>query len=282
MSRLGWAVLVLGLLAPVVGAGEGGDLERRKAAAAVDVFRKEFASKTLSVRMQALWDLAQVKHDLATKEICRQALPDLDPEIRSAAAMVLGKVRASPEVAGPHLAKALPRNEDTPEVQVAIIRAIADIGYLDARKALVDAAMRFREEEYRFVTNEVMRAFARLGDVKALPFLLQLLEFEGEKLRGRRGPLVRASSDAEAKRIYDAKYKKFAYPKGTPETVIRWWFQELVEAVHVITGEEFMDAGAFRIWLQAHAKELGLKNADLNRPRLVPKKPKHPPKDEDR
>jgi hypothetical protein len=232
--------------------------------------------------MEALWDLAHTRLPAAYREIGREVLEDPDPEVRAAGARILGKVGADPEVAGPFLRDRLPKEDDFPEVQVAIVYAIGEIGYADARDELRDAARRFLEEDYRFVTSEVMRTFGKLEDVKALPFLLGLLRYEGKTLRGRKGPLVRASSDAEAKKIYDKKYKKFAYPKGTPETVIRWWMQDLVAAVVAITGEEFEDADGLAAWMKDHRREYGFRGRDLDPKPPVPKKPKKEPEESDR
>jgi len=271
MARFAMLALVLLLLAPPALAGEKkaddeakpDDAATLRAKAALDVFRKEFKAEDPEDRMEAVAGLREHRHALVVREIGRTGLVDPEPGVRQVAARVLGFMKEQAAEAGKLLTAALMKNEAEPETQIAIVRAIRKLEYTGAREELTKAARHFLEEEYQFVTNEVLITFGAQKDVHALPFLLVLYEYEGVYLRGRRGPLVRAANDAEAKRIYEKKYGHLKNPQGKPETVVRYWQQEMLNAIKAITGRTFEDAAEFRDWLEKNCRKLGIKRSDI-------------------
>jgi HEAT repeat protein len=193
------ALVLLGMAIGTTDAAETPDTATVKAV--IKVFRKRFAEESMRVRMEALRELAETRHFLAVDEIGRRVLTDEDPEVRMAGALILARVGANPDRAGPFLRDLLAKNDDHPEVQVEFIRAIRKLDYRGAHRELVKAAMRFLEEDYRFVTAEVLMTFGAQKDVSSLPFMLKLAEYNTEKLRGRRGPAIRTgSSESTASR----------------------------------------------------------------------------------
>lgn len=271
MNRLPLLCLFLLLAPAVAGADDGATL---RAKSAIKVFRTEYDTPDPGKRMEAVAGLREHRHPLVVEEIGRTGLVDRAPAVREVAARVLGFMSDQKADAGRLLTVELMRNEDQPEVQIAIIRAIRKLGYAEARDELTAAAGHFLEEEYRFVTNEVLITFGTLKDAHALPFLLMLAEYEGVYLRGRKGPRVRAANDADAKRIYEKKYGHLKNPKGTPETVMEYWRQELDNAIEAITGQSFETPEEFRSWLEKNYRQLGLKRSELKK--KAPRKTKSP------
>ena len=260
-------ILMLVLLPSLARAAED-KAEKRRAEAAVTVFQRAYAHKDPGKRMDAVAGLRDFGHPLVVEEIGKSALVDKVPDVRRVAAQVLGYMKDQAADAGPLLAKHLEKNAKVPEVQIAIVRSIRRLDYRDARAALIKAAGNYREETHRHVTDEVLITFGKFKDAHALPLLLTLYEVEGVHLRGKSGPRVRAANREQARRIYEKKYGKLRDPKGTPETIVRWWQQEMENAITQITGEQSDDAPAFRTWLKKNYKTLGLKRSEL------PKKPK--------
>jgi hypothetical protein len=239
---------------------------------ALEALRAGLSEEHVEDRCEAVAAAVEHVHVEIVDVLGKKALRDASPEVRDVAAQVLGRMKALADRAGPFLRDEIARNDEHPGVQVTLIRSIARLGYGEARKEL-QAALRkhFREEKYRWVTTEVLRAFATLKDVKSLPFLLRLYEYKGRcPRRVEAGPAERAGTDAEAKRRYEAKHGKGRkMPKGKGETVDALWWQHLVASVKALTGQEFEDAKAFREWLKANARKLGIDPKELgNRRRL--------------
>ena len=286
MKRLLVALLALMVLCPVVVAKEKknakppadeegappevdeAEAKRQKALelqakTSIEIFRKEFKSKKQGVRIQAVFDLARVKHDLVIDELAKKPFYDRDPEVRDATAQLFAEMTFNVEKAGEVLKKALPKNEDYPEVQRSIIRSIGKLKYLDALDELKDAAARLNEEKYKWVTVEVVRTFGELEDPRCLPFLLWMSEYGGHALKWSTGEVKvdkTRSGDAD-QREAEAKWKaKYGHikPKKPPAPIIREYMQELQATVKKLTGQEFRDATAFRKWLEANAEKLGL------------------------
>jgi len=260
------------LAAPAVG---GDDDEKKdplklQAKTSIKVFRKEFRSRDLGRRMNALMDLARIKHDLVIDELGKKPLYDRNPEVRDAVAQLLGEMDNNPEKAGEYLKEALVKNEDFPEVQRSIIRSIGNLKYEDAFEELKEAASHLNEEKYRWVTVEVVRAFGKIENPNCLPFLLWMSEYGGKVLKWATGEVkvdkTRAgdADQREAEAKWKAKYGHIK-PKKPPAPLIRTYMQELRKTVKKLTGQTFEDATEFRKWLEEHAKELGLDPDELSK-----------------
>jgi hypothetical protein len=213
-----------------------------QAKTSLKIFAKEFKSKTLGKRIQAVFDLAKIHHDLVIDELGKKALFDKNEEVRDATAQLFGdEFSFNKEKAGAWLKKALPKNEDYPEVQLSIIRSIGKIGYLDALQELKDAAEHLNEEKYRWVTVEVVRTFGVIEDKRCLPFLLWMSEYGGRALKWSTGEVkvdkTRAgdADQREAEAKWKAKYGHVK-PKKPPAPLIRTYMQELRKVVQVAGG----------------------------------------------
>lgn len=241
----------------------------RQAKVSLEIFKKNFKGDTGRKNM-ALLELAKLKHDLVIDEFGKRALRDPDPEVRMGAAQLMSEFTFNSALAGKYLRGAIAPNEEFPEVQKSIIRSIGRLKYKDAVEELKDAAKRLNEEPYRDVTVEVVRTFGVLEDPKCLPFLLWLAEYGGTALKWATGEVsvdTGASGDVDqraAEAAWQAKYGHIK-PKRPPAPIIRMYMQELETVVKKLTGQTFPDATAFRKWLEAHAKDLGLDPKDLKR-----------------
>jgi len=242
----------------------------KQAKVSIEIFKKEFKSRKQGRRIQAVFDLARIHHDLVIAELAKKPLYDRDWEVRDASAQLFADFTFNASKAGAVLVKALPRNEEYPEVQRSIIRSIGKLKYVDSLEALKAAAGRLNEEKYRWVTVEVVRTFGVLEDPRCLPFLLWMSEYGGHALKWSTGEVKvdkTRSGDAD-QREAEAKWKaKYGHvkPKKPPAPVIREYMQELRKTVKKLTGQVFRDATAFRKWLEANAEKLGLDPKKLSK-----------------
>lgn len=246
------------------------DRIRHQAEASIKVFRKEFKSRKLPARMQAILSLAKVKHDLVIEELAEKPLNDRDPEVRDAVAQMLGEMTFNPELAGAALKEALAKNSDYPDVQRSIIRSIGNLGYMGALEELKAAAEHLNEEAYRWVTVEVVRTFGKLNDARALPFLLWMAEYGGKVLKWSTGEVkvdTTTAGDADQRAAEAEWHRRYGHvkPKKPPAPLIRTYMQELRNTVKKITGQEFEDATQFRKWLGENAKKFGLDPKQLDK-----------------
>jgi hypothetical protein len=186
-------------------------------------------------------------------------------------------MKGQTEHAGPLLRDHLPKNEEHPEVQVAIIRAIGKCGYKGARKELTAALSHCREKKYEWVTKEVIRTIVKLDDKSMLVALLALMELRGKGVPRPEAPpaeechskKTKAENVAEAKRRYEAKHGAGRVKgKGKAEIITIYWKEDLDRAVKTMTGETFDGPRDFRKWLKKNVTKLGLKARDLKK---VPK-----------
>jgi hypothetical protein len=272
MKRLMSLSLILALLAlPAVAEGEeGNDALKRQAEVSIKIFRKEFKHPSVGRKMTALLDLHRVQHELVVDELGKRALVDRNPEVRDATAQLLGDMTVCPEKIGEYLKKNLEKNEDFPEVQVSIIRAIGKQKYKDALEELKEAAKNLNSPKYQWVTVEVVRTFGILEDGRSLPFLLWMAEYGGHALSWSTGEVnvdTGASGTADqdaAEAAWKAKYGGVR-PKKPPAPVIRTYMQELEKTVKTITGQVFTNATEFRKWLIANAEKFGLDPRKLSK-----------------
>jgi hypothetical protein len=160
---------------------------------------------------------------------------------------------------------------------VAIIRAIAKLGYLGARRELSAALSHCREKRYEYVTKEVIAAIVKLDDKPMIVQLLALMELRGKGVPAPEAPpaeechskKTKAENCAEAKRRYEAKHGAGRVKgKGKAEIITIYWKDELDRAVKSMTGRNFEHAREFRKYLTKNLKEFGLKKRDLKK---VPK-----------
>lgn len=242
----------------------------RQAKISIDIFRKEFKSRETGRRMMAILTLAQVQHDSVIDELGKKPLFDPDPEVRDAVAQAFAEFTWNPELAGGYLKKALPKNEDEPEVMRSIIRSIGKIGYKGAFEELKEAASRLNEEKYQWVTVEVVRTFGTLEDPRCLPFLLWMSEYGGRALKWATGSVTvdtGAAGDVDqraAEAAWKAKYGHIK-PKKPPAPIIRTYMDELRKTVKQLTGKEFETSTEFRKWLEENAEKLGLDPKNLDK-----------------
>jgi len=235
----------------------------KQAKVSIEIFKKEYKSKRQGRRIQAVFDLARIRHDKVIDELSKKPLYDRDREVRDATAQLFADFTFNVPKAGAVLKTALARNEDFPEVQRSIIRSIGKLKYLDGLDELKGAAGRLNEQKYKWVTVEVVRTFGVLEDPRCLPFLLWMSEYGGHALKWSTGEVKvdkTRSGDADQKEA-EAKWKaKYGHvkPKRPPAPLIREYMQELRKTVKKLTGQEFRDATAFRKWLEANAEKLGL------------------------
>jgi hypothetical protein len=253
-------LLAAALPAAVAGDEAAEEAARKRAEAAVERFREEFRADEAKKRVLALVPLAEVDHEIVVDAVARYGLRDASPEVRQIAAQVLGRLTESRIAAGRALAAHLGRKEDSPDVLVGAIRSLGKLEYKGARKEIEKVFMkRYRDPDFRWVTVEVMRVFGTMKDVRALPFLLRIAEYQGKTKRGEAGPEVYSKEgSAKAKEEYDAKYGDKADPYGGADSLARWWEQELWNTIEILTGHEFEDTLAFRKWLKENRKKLGL------------------------
>ena len=271
------SILILLSLATVAIAEDAENNSMRQVRAALKILRRGFKSDDPEERLKALAGLDQHPHALVAEEICKKALPDADLAVRELGARILGRMKDCGEVSGPHLKLHLGKNGKHPEVQVAIVRAIRQLKYRDARRELTDALSHCREQEYQFVTKEVIRTIVELDDKSLVLSLLALAKVKGKNLARPDAPpaeewhgeATKAGNEARAKANYERKHGTGrAKPKGKAQIITVYWSRELKQAVKTMTGQTFEEPREFEKWLKVHARDFGLKKRDF---RKIPK-----------
>jgi hypothetical protein len=242
----------------------------RQARVSIKIFQKEFKTRDIGRKMNALLSLAQVQHPDVVDVLAKKGLADKNPDVRDATAQLFGDMGYAAEQAGEYLKKSLKKNEKFPEVQVSIIRSIGKLKYTGAFEELKEAAKRLNETKYQWVTVEVVRTFGALDDPACLPFLLWMSEYGGHALKWSTGTVVvdtGAAGDKDQRAAEAAWKAKYGHvkPKRPPAPIIRTYMQELQKTVKKLTGQEFKNATEFRKWLIANAEELGLDPRKLSK-----------------
>lgn len=251
------------------------EVERQKrlekqAKVSIELFKKEYKSKSYGKRIDAVESLADVHHDWVIDELAKKPLHDRNEKVRDVVAQLFGEFTFNVDKAGGAIKGAIKENEDYPDVQLSIIRTIGKLKYMGALDELKAAAGRLNEAKYKWVTVEVVRTFGKLDDKRALPFLLWMCEYGGTALKWSTGEVkvdtgASGTADADAaKAKWKAKYGGVK-PKKPPAPVIREYMQELQIVVKAMTGKEFKTATEFRKWLIANAEDLGLDAKKLSK-----------------
>jgi len=277
MNRLLIGTILLSLVAFVVPASlavaddePANDALKRQADVSIKIFQKEFKSRKLGRKMNAILSLSRIKHELVIDELATRALVDRNPEVRDATAQLLGDMGICVEKTGKYLKESLARNEKFPDVQVSIIRSIGKLKYKGALEELKAAAKHLNEAKYQWVTVEVVTTFGVLEDPRCLPFLLWMSEYGGHALKWSTGSVsvdTGASGDTDARAAEAAWHAKYGHVKAKkpPAPVIRTYMQHLEKTVKKLTGQVFKNATEFRKWLVANAESLGLDPRKLSK-----------------
>ena len=102
MRNLTAAALLLALALPGVAGEEPKDADFKTVKAALDRFKREFKTKDLDFKMEAIETLAKVQHPLVAKELIRK-LKTKNEYVQSWVAKGLGNQATAKKLAGPKL-----------------------------------------------------------------------------------------------------------------------------------------------------------------------------------
>ena len=229
------------------------------AKAAIERFDRDFASRDEGKRMNAIASLGMTKNDLVAKKI-GTLLGHADLEVRQAAALVLEGQYQNRALAGELLRKALMR-ENEAEVLINLALAIGRVPHPDA---IPDMGEVMKKADNAFVKIEILKAFGKMKDTRALLPILDLwlvnphgYSWDGGEVKVDTG----ASGDTdqkEAEKQYKEKYGNQQH-KGAPPTMLKTFIQAIAEAVEKITGEKLTGPTQLMEWMCKHEAELPYK-----------------------
>jgi len=229
------------------------------AKAAIERFERDFASKDEGKRMNAISSLGMTKNDLVAKKL-GTLLGHANIEVRQAASLVLEGQYQNKVLAGELLRKALLK-ENEAEVLINLALAIGRVPHPDAIPDMGDV---MKKDENVFVKIEILKAYGKMKDTRALLPILDLwlvnphgYSWEGGEVSYDSG----ASGDAdqkEAERQYHEKYGN-QQRKGAPPTMLKTFIQAIAEAVEKITGEKLSGPTPLMEWMCAHEADLPYK-----------------------
>ncbi len=229
------------------------------AKAAIERFDRDFASRDEGRRMNAISSLGMTKNDLVAKKL-GTLLSHPNIEVRQAAALVLEGQYQNKALAGELLRKAM-NKENEAEVLINLALAIGRVPFPDA---IPDMGEVMKKDENVFVKIEILKAYGKMKDTRALLPILDLwlvnphgYSWEGGEVKYDSG----AAGDAdqkEAERQYKEKYGN-QQRKGAPPTMLKTFIQAIAEAVEKITGEKLDKPKALMEWMCKHEAELPYK-----------------------
>jgi HEAT repeat protein len=259
----------LALLALLAGTAWGADDDEAAKAAekrakdAIKRHRDGLRSRNESKRCNTLLELSRTEHPLVVDEMAKVLRKDRSVEVRQACAMALGMMKGVADEAGAALrAELVERNEDFPKLLIAIGDSIGKLGYKGAH----DGLLWMLDHQDQWVVVSAIRAIALVGDMKALPKLYDMAEYQGQTFSWSTGEVVvdtGASGDVDQRAAEAAWKAKYGHvrPKKAGPTVVKLYMRHLRETVEKLTGQKFKDLAEFKAWLEEHAEEVGLKPA---------------------
>jgi len=228
---------------------------------AIGRFEEDFKSKDEGKRMNAIHSLSQTRNDLVTEKLgtlLRHPLPD----VRMAAAMAIDGQYNNEKLAGEILRKHIAsRKEDDQEV---LITACLSLGRLNHADAIPEMGELLEKSEFIFVKIEVLKAFRKMKDTRALLPILELwlknpqgYSWEGGEVSYDSG--APGTHDQEkAEQMYKEKYGHGGR-KGAPPTMLKTFVQAIVEAVEAICGEKLENPTELMQWMVKHEADLPYK-----------------------
>ena len=235
-----------------------------------------------------LMAVASTEHPIAAKYLGDLILRDKDLEHQMIAAAALQDFRRGEEsrlAAGEAAMRALVKGKKLEiDVKDSLVDTLGKLKFEPAVEPICEI-LKKGGDPYFLVT--CVRALGRIGSLKALPQLLQLWErspvgysWETGEVSVDTGAAGTADQDA-AEAQWKAKYGN-AGPKGKPPMMMKFYIQELAQAVAKIVGEKLKGPSELRAWMEAREEELA--EAGIEIPRRVgpSKKPKKKDEDEDK
>jgi hypothetical protein len=227
---------------------------------AIERFEQEFKAQDENRRMNAIQNLGGTKNNLVTKRL-GELLRNANLEIRMAAAAVLDAQYQDPALAGEYLRKAL-SSEDEADV---LCMEILSIGRLDYKEAVPDLGDLATKHENVWVKIEVLKAFGKMKDRRALLPILDLWLVNPHGYKTGEGGEEHYDSGAagdhdqkEAERRYKEKHKG-DQRRGAPPVMLKTYIQAIVDACEKICGEPIATPTELMQWLVKHEAELGFK-----------------------
>jgi len=127
-------------------------------------------------RARAATQLGILGDPIALEQLHKSLLSDLQPQVRINSANAIARInqRASAK----KLLQAIPVNRGKTDVQLAIIRALGDMG--PNSKEFTPVIMRFLKSPNPYVREVTVESLINIQDPRALPVLNKLLEIEEE------------------------------------------------------------------------------------------------------
>jgi HEAT repeat protein len=237
-----------------------------EAKAALEAFKKEFKGTDVDKKAQALFDLAKVQHPLAALEIAKQ-MGNKNADVKTAAAMALGDLRAMPGLAGQKLVASFALNEGDAVFLMRAVDSATTLGYRGAFPALI----KMLKHKNGAVVKAALVTLGDMKDVRAIDTLVDMLKgtkidagtsWEGGSVTVDTGTPGDADQKA-AEAAYHAKYggneRKAAAGRKSRD------ISEVVLLVlKDLTGEQFVKTDQVREWVAKNKAELDRQKAALD------------------
>lgn len=230
-------------------------------------------------------DLASTEHAAAAERIGKIAEFDKVMEHVLIAADALAEFKRFPEAreaAGKAVLKIITKGnwDDEPDVLIA---AVDSIGKLEFGPGVVPTGELLLKSSDPWLQVRCVRALGDCKDLRALPFLLQLLErypagfsWEGGEVNVDTGT-AGDGDQKEAERQYQAKYGGQTRG-GKPPVMFRAWIQEIKRAIAKITKDDTVNSAAdLRKWMESRREELQKLGIEIPRYKGNPKKDEEDP-----
>lgn len=267
--------LLLALGAAVVRAEDQKKVEKvsdDEAKQAIEAFKKEFKTRDIEVKQNAVYNLHDVPHPLVLKELAK-LLKNKDARVRNVAALAVGGHGYDIQAAGKVLMDTFKRDYKTEQVVGSVLQAMQELKYMkywpDLKKSMKDKR-----------NAVVIWSLGVLGsnkDYRALPTLLDMYQVAmPKKVTWKTGEVkvdTGAAGDADQKAAeakFNAKYgrggsKEKAKAKRKAKAFDERNFSDyLRKTVKAITGEDFDNAFDFEDWYVENYIKVHRRIAEMN------------------
>lgn len=243
-----------------------------EAKAALAEFEPAFKTKDPEAKLEAVYTLHDVPHDLVIARLAR-LLKNRDPQVRNVAAMALGGQRHNVTKAGKEMMAAFKKDYRNEDVVSSVLDGMGELPYLNYWPQLTKCL----DDDRNAVAIRALDLIGKVKDWRAIPELLKLYKEQMPKgykwstgeVKVDTGAAGTADADA-AKAKFNAKYgaggsKMKAKAKAKANSgKERNLTTQLRRCVRELTGTDFETVLDFEDWLMENYIEVARKAAVLD------------------
>ncbi len=235
-------------------------------------FKDLMRTKVLAEKQDAVFNLAEVPHDLVIKELTK-VLRKRDPEVRTVAALALGGQKHNPVMAGGILMRAYDKEFKNELVLSSVIEGLQELGYMKYWPK-IEKAMK---DPRSAIVIRLLNLLGANKDLRALPKLIDMYHVAMPKRATWKtgevtvdtGAAGTADADA-AKAKWESKYGKGGSKAKRKAKAAAAAFDErnfatqLRRCVKKMTGEDFENSIDLEDWYLENYIAVWKKIAELN------------------